>query len=738
MGATSLSGWLKRLSRRSSHISPRGGVRRPRGRHRPLAVEGLETRVMLSGDTPVAADVTLSTIDYPVAERSGHVDTYFGTAVPDPYRWLEDPADPRTAAWVEAESNLTDGFLRTLPTREARAAQMAELLQQPSLEQPRTAGGHLFWRANDGVQAQSVLFVSRGGRAEGRVLLDPNTLSADGTISLAAWYPSPSGRHVAWAASDGGSDWNTWRIRDVRSGRDLPERIEWSKFSGVAWTSDGRGFFYSRYPEPADPLESSNANMAVYHHRLGTPVAGDVRVFDTPEDPALMPIAYTARGSGRVWLDLASDMLTNTLAYVVPGPAGGRVRHLPTTTPARYEVIAQDRFHAWVYTTADAPNGRLVRVDLRRPDPANWREVIADGPDGISGVAAVGSRFVVDYLDDAASRLEVFTRSGRSVGGVALPGFGSVRTITPRGDSPLAFVSYTSFTQPAEVLSLDVGTRLTRRWYAPPVPFDSADFVTEQIWATSRDGTRVPAFVSRLRSLAPTGDHPTWLFGYGGFNISLTPSYSADAIAWMQRGGVYVVATLRGGGEFGETWHEAGTKFQKQNVFDDFIAVAEWLVTSGWTTADRLAANGRSNGGLLAGAMLTQRPDLFGAVVPEVGVLDMLRYHDFTIGYAWAGDYGRSDDSEEMFRYLRGYSPLHNVRAGANYPATLVMTAERDDRVVPAHSYKFAAALQHAQPQGPPLLIRIERRAGHGSGASLQQRIDMSADRLAFLDAHLA
>lgn len=732
-----LSRWLPGNLRPAPQAGARRRGSRRCGRGRSLSIEGLETRALLSGAPPVAPGEAPPAIDYPAAERTVHVDTYFGTPVTDPYRWLEDPADSRTQAWVEAQAKLATDTLQALPTRADRAAQISGLLAQPSLHAPVAAGRFLFWTANDGAQAQAVLFVSWHGRRAGRVLLDPNTLSADGTISLAEWSPSPTGRHVAWAASDGGSDWRTWRIRDVRSGRDLPERIEWSKFAQVAWSNDGRGFFYSRYPEPRNPLESSNENMAIYYHRLGTSAARDTKVFDAPDQPSLYVAPLALRGHARVWLDLSLTNESNTLASVAFTAAGSRVRHLLTVKPAIYRVIAQSRFHVWIHTTADAPNGRVVRVDLRHPEPANWKEIIAERTEDLAGVTRVGSRFVVEYLHDATSRLEVFTRAGRPIGRVVLPGLGSVTSVTARNASRSAFVSYTDFTQPPEVLSLDALTLRTRPWYTPTVPFNPADFVTEQVWATSRDGTRIPAFVSRLRTVMPTGDNPTWLYGYGGFDISLTPSYSPDAIAWMQGGGVYVVATLRGGGEYGKTWYEAGTKLQKQNVFDDFIAVAEWLVANGWTTPERLAANGRSNGGLLAGAMLTQRPDLFGAVVPEVGVLDMLRYQEFTIGYAWASDYGRSDDSEEMFRYLLGYSPLHSVRSGSGYPATLVMTAERDDRVVPAHSYKFAATLQHAQPQGPPLLIRIERRAGHGSGASLQQRIEMSADRLAFFDEHI-
>lgn len=512
---------------------PRGS-----GRVLSLAIEGLETRAMFAGDSPVIPNAAPPAIAYPAAERTDQVDTYFGTPVADPYRWLEDPADPRTQAWVEAQSQLAADTLQALPTRADRAAQMSGLLRQPSVQAPVTAGRFLFWTETDGGQAQSVLFVSPAGRHAGRILLDPNTLSADGTVSLAAWSPSPTGHHVAWAASDGGSDWRTWRIRDVRSGRDLPERIEWSKFTDVAWTNDGRGFFYSRYPEPTDPLESSNQNMTIHYHRLGTAVSRDVQVFDAPDQPSLYVSQLALPGHARVWLSLSTSDETNTLASVSLTAAGPRVWHLPTVQQAVYRVVAHGRHHAWIYTTADAPNGRVVRVDLRRPEPANWKEVIAERTKSIDQVTQVGSRLVVEYLHDATSRLEVLTHAGRPIGSVDLPGLGSVTAVTARNASRWAFVSYTDYTQPPAVLSLDALSLRTRPWYTPTVPFDPADFVTEQVFARSRDGTRVPAFVSHLRSVTPTGDAPTWLYGYGGFDVSLTPTYSPDAIAWMQGGGV--------------------------------------------------------------------------------------------------------------------------------------------------------------------------------------------------------
>ena len=676
-----------------------------------------------------------SRVAYPPAERSSHSDTYWGTEVADPYRWLEDPADIRTTAWVATQEELTREFLESLPSHGEREEQMTALLKQPSVGSPTTAGGRLFWTANDGTQAQSVLYTSRAGRTSGTVLIDPNTLSNDGTVSLAWWVPSPDGRYVAWATSEGGSDWRTVRIRNVRTGRDLRDRLRWSKFCTVTWTADSTGFYYCRYPKPSNPLESVNTNMQVRFHAVGSGVSGDALVYADPANPDLRFQTYSAPGAPRIWLSIRFGANADTLAYITRKQGQYRVREVPLDIEATYEVVAQTPRHAWLLTTANAPNGRIVKVDIRRSASRNWVDVIPEGDRTISSVTAVGNRLIVTFKDDASSRVEVYSRSGKKQGDVQLPGIGSVTYVSPRGDRGGAFLGYTSYLQPPQVLTFNVRDRQVRGWYSPPVPFDPADFITEQVWTTSKDGTRVPAFVSRLRTTLPDGQRPTWLYGYGGFNISLTPTYSAQAIAWMQSGGVYVVATLRGGGEFGKEWYRAGTLTRKQNVFDDFIGVAEWLIDNGWTNSQHLAANGRSNGGLLAGAMLTQRPDLFGAVIPEVGVLDMLRYQYFTIGFAWAPDYGRSDDSREMFEYLLGYSPLHNVREGVDYPPTLVMTAERDDRVVPAHSFKFAATLQHANPHGEPMLIRIERQGGHGPGASLEQAASRSADQLAFLDA---
>jgi prolyl oligopeptidase len=685
-----------------------------------------------------AAGPSASPLAYPPAERSDHVDIYWGTEVPDPYRWLEDPADARTTAWVEAEEALARDFLDALPTHASRESQMTALLRQPSVGSPTTAGGRLFWTANDGTQAQSVLYTSTAGRNAGTILIDPNKLSKDGTVSLASWVPSPDGRYVAWATSDGGSDWQTWRVRDVRTGRDLRDRLRWSKFCAVTWSADSAGFYYCRYPRPADPLESVNTNMQVRFHALGSRQSDNPVVYADPQQPELFVTPYSAAGSSRIWLFLSDGATSdNTLAFVTGDRQAPRVQRLSLDIDASYAVVAQSRHHAWLLTTAEAPNWRVVRVDIRRPASRNWVEVVPESDRTISNVTSIGGRLVVTFEEKASSRVEVYSRGGDLQGAVRLPGVGTVTSLSPNGDRGRAFLGYTSYLQPRKVLTFNVDQRRLRNWYSPPVPFDPADFVTEQVWTTSKDGTRVPAFVSRLRSTTPNGERPTWLYGYGGFNISITPAYSPDAIAWMQSGGVYVVANLRGGGEFGQEWHQAGTLMRKQNVFDDFSGVAEWLIANDWTTPAHLAANGVSNGGLLAGAALTQRPDLFGAVIPEVGVLDMLRYQYFTIGYAWAPDYGRSDDSKEMFEYLLGYSPLHNVKTDVDYPATLIMTAERDDRVVPAHSFKFAATLQHANPDGEPMLIRIERQGGHGAGASLEQAVSRSADRLAFLDAYV-
>jgi len=709
----------------------------PRKRTGLLAVALLAAMGTLAPSLAVAAP-SGSPIAYPPAERTDHVDTYWGTAVADPYRWLEDPSDARTVAWVEAQATLARGFLDALPTHDDRQEQMTELLKQPSVGSPSTAGGRLFWTASDGVQAQAVLYSSTAGRNAGTVLIDPNALSKDGTISLAAWAPSPDGRYVAWATSEGGSDWRTWRIRDVRTGRDLRDRLRWTKFCSATWSADSSGFYYCKYPTPANPLESVNTDMQVRFHAVGSTQSRDPLVYADPKRPDNFAYAYSAAGNSRIWLSTSeASSSDNTLAYLAGDRRDPRIREVPLDIEASYTVISQTRRHAWLLTTADASNRRVVKVDLRNPDSRHWVDIVPESDRTIGDVTAIGERLVVTFQENASSRVEVYSADGELQGDVRLPGLGSVTFVSPRGDSGEVFLGYTSYLQPRQVLTFDVDQRRLRNWYSPPVPFSPSDFVTEQVWTTSKDGTRVPAFVSRLRSTTPHGQRPTWLYGYGGFDISLTPAYSPEAVAWMQGGGVYVVATLRGGGEFGQEWYKAGTLTRKQNVFDDFIGVAEWLVANNWTNPSHLAANGRSNGGLLAGAMLTQRPDLFGAVLPEVGVLDMLRYQYFTIGYAWAPDYGRSDDSREMFEYLRGYSPLHNVREGVDYPPTLMMTAERDDRVVPAHSFKFAATLQHANPTGNPMLIRVERQGGHGAGASLEQAVSRSADRLAFLDAFI-
>ena len=680
--------------------------------YRTLPIAAASLLLLGSVAIPVAAGAAPG-LAYPPAERSAHVDTYFGVDVADPYRWMEDPEDARTQAWVDAQARLASTYLEGLPTRAARAEQMAELLEQPLVGQPVSAGGRLFWIANDGVQAQSVLYQSSGGIKEGTVLLDPNTLSADGTVSLASWSASPNGRYVAWASSDGGSDWQTWRIRDVRTGRDLRAVLRWSKFTGAVWAPDSSGFCYGRYPKPEDPLESVNVGIQVRFHQLGRSGDTSTLIYTDTQRPETFAVPVAAPGFDRQWISLGAPEGGNGLAYNAGSPTNPRIRVLP---------LPQDL-------------SRIVRIRLDMPEPRHWQEIVRERADAIDQVGIVDRQYVVVYLSDAASRVRIFSPRGRALGTLPLPGIGQVLRVSDR-EGPGGFLSYTSFTQPRQVLTFTPRDRRTREWYSAPVPFDPADYITEQVWTTSKDGTRVPAFVSRLRSVTPGPSTPTWLYGYGGFNISETPAYSPDAIAWMQEGGVYVVANIRGGGEFGQNWHRAGTLLRKQNTFDDFIGVAEWLIAEGQTSPAHLVANGISNGGLLAGAVLTQRPDLFAAVIPEVGVLDMLRYQYFTIGYGWASDYGRSDDSKEMFEYLLGYSPLHTVRAGVDYPATLVMTAARDDRVVPAHSFKFAATLQHANPDGEPMLIRIETQAGHGAGSSLQQRIDRSTDRLAFMDAH--
>ncbi len=674
---------------------------------------------------------------YPETRRDDVVDDYFGVKVPDPYRWLEDDQSEETRAWVRAEQAVTDAWLSAIPERPAIRARVQRLWDYERFSRPEKKGGRYFYLRNSGLQAQDVLCVTEDPASDGRVLLDPNRLSGDGTVALAAWSVTDDGRLLAYALSEAGSDWIAWHVREVASGRDRPDLVRWSKASGAAWRKDGSGFYYSRYPEPkaGDELKAVNQGHQVFFHRLGTPQSRDRLVFQRPDQPEWY-LGAGVTDDGR-YLVISAWKGTNpeTAVFVQDlRRRGSKVVPFLDRMDAAYDVVDNRGDTFLVRTDKDAPRGRLVAIRLGRPEPRDWKEIIPQSPgrDVLEQVTLVGGRLFALWMRDVKSAVEVYDLQGRKTGEVALPDLGSAAGFAGRNDDDETFYLFTGFTTPGTVYRLDVRTLAATVFRRPAVDFDPGAFETEQVFFPSRDGTRIPMFLVHRKGLPRDGRNPTILYGYGGFQISLTPSFSSARIAWLEMGGLYAVANLRGGGEYGKAWYDAGRLARKQNVFDDFIAAAEWLVASGWTSRERLAINGGSNGGLLVGAAMTQRPDLFGAAVPQVGVMDMLRFHKFTLGWGWKSDYG-SSETKEGFETLIRYSPLQNLRPGTRYPATLVTTADHDDRVVPAHSFKFIAELQADQAGPAPVLARIETRAGHGAGKPTQKRIDEVSDVYAFL-----
>ena len=681
----------------------------------------------------------MSTLAYPTAPTADQVDDFHGESIADPYRPLEDTDAPATRAWIEAQNALTARVLEGAAARPAIRQRLAELWDHPRAGAPWRRGDRWFQLRNTGLQDQDVLWTADAPEAVGAVLLDPNGLSDQGTTALSAIEASDSGELVAYAVSDAGSDWRTWRVRRTATGEDLPDAIAWSKFSSSAWTADEAGFFYCRFPQPAaeDAYDAPNRDMELCYHRLGTDVADDPVVFSTPHEPewgfepevtddGRLLVVSIWRGTdptNRVWV-----------ADLADGGAAAHLRPLIDVDDARYHPIAAVDGVLYLSTDADAPNGRVIAVDVAAP--TDRREVIAEGPDAIEHVRLVGGRLAVVTLHDAHHRLTIFETDGRHVADVALPGIGTVADLAGRKDDADLYLTFTTFAAPATVLAVRMADGEVRSVGEPDLAWRPGDFVTEQAFVTSDDGTRVPLFLTHLRDVEPTGDVPALLYGYGGFQHPVGPMFKPEWLAWMERGGLLAVASLRGGFEYGRAWHDAGRLANKQNVFDDFAACARWLATSGWTSAQRIGISGRSNGGLLVGASITQHPELFGAAVAEVGVMDMLRFHRFTIGWGWTSDYGSADDPEQ-FRWLRAYSPLHNIRDGVAYPPTLVTTGDHDDRVVPGHSFKFAAALQAAQAGDAPVVIRIDTDAGHGMGKPVSKLIEERSDVLAFLEHSL-
>lgn len=681
-------------------------------------------------------------LHYPETRKVEQVDDYHGIKVADPYRWLEDADSPETARWVEAENEVTFSYLKGLPQREPLRRRLTELWDYPKYSAPFKEGGQYFYFKNDGLQNQSVLYVQPGLQAEPRVLLDPNTLSPDGTVALAGLAVSDDGKRLAYGLASAGSDWQEFHVRDVADGKDRDDDIKWAKFTGTSWTKDNQGFFYSRYPQPdAKLFQSANRNHKIYYHVLGTPQAQDRLIYERPDEPEwLMNAGVTEEGDYAI-ISLSKTGPKNRIYYIdLKDPqqpqVAGEVVKLIDVFEASYSFIGHDGTTFYFETDLDASRGRVIAIDIAHPDRANWRTIIPEGPDTIQGVSLNGNQFIVTYLHDAYSVIRFYDLSGKAIKDLELPALGTAGGMGGKRREKELFYTFTSFLYPPTIFRYDIETGQSAVFRKSEAKFDSSPYETYQVWYHSKDGTRVPMFITHRKGLKRDGSNPLYLYGYGGFNASLTPYFSISTTVWLEHGGVLAVPNLRGGGEFGEEWHKAGTQERKQNVFDDFIAAAEYLIHEGYTNPHRLAIAGGSNGGLLIGAVVNQRPDLFAVALPAVGVMDMLRFHKFTIGSAWVYDYGSSDDSAQ-FKALYAYSPLHNIKPGTHYPATLVTTADHDDRVVPGHSFKYAATLQAAQAGDAPVLIRIETKAGHGAGKPTAKVIAEEADKWAFVMANL-
>jgi prolyl oligopeptidase len=687
----------------------------------------------------------MATFTYPQTRRVDQVDDYHGKLIADPYRWLEDPDSPETRAWIEAQNQVTFSFLSRIPERESLRQRLADLWDYNRAWAPVERGGRYFQLRNSGLQNQDVLYVLETLDAEPRVLLDPNALSSDGTVALTAWSVSPDGCWLAYATSAAGSDWLTWQVRDVDSGRDLPDVIEWSKFSGAAWRQDSSGFYYSAYdpPRPGEDYTGTNYFQKLYFHRLGQPQADDDLIYERPDEKEWgFSAEVTEDGRYLILIVWQGTDVRNRLFYQ-DLQADSPVVELVSRLEAAYDFVGNDGPLFYLRTDLDAPRGRLIAIDTLKPDPDGWCTLIPQRDDVLQALTMVHNEFVALYLHDAHHQLVRFDLAGRTLGEIRLPTLGSIPSngsllnLTGQRDDEELFYGFWSFLHPVTIYRYDFEQETSEQIFAPPLDFDASPYVTRQVFVESKDGTQVPMFLTHRCDLVYDGQNPALLIGYGGFNISQVPSFAVSRLVWLERGGVLAWANLRGGGEYGEAWHQAGMLHNKQNVFDDAIACAEYLIAADITTSPRLAIMGGSNGGLLVGACLTQRPGLFGAAVALVGVMDMLRFHKFTIGWAWVSDYGNAEEDEEQFRTLLAYSPLHNIEPGREYPATLVMTGDHDDRVVPGHSFKFTAALQAAQAGGDPILIRIQTRAGHGFGKPTAIQIEEAADVWAFLVAVL-
>jgi prolyl oligopeptidase len=678
-------------------------------------------------------------LSYPAAKKIEHFDEYHGTKIADPYRWLENSDSPETRQWIEDENKVTFAYLNQIPERAWIKERLTKLWNYEKVGAPFKRGDRYFVSKNDGLQNQSVLYWMNDLKDTPKVVIDPNKLSADGTVAVAGMSISEDGKYLAYGLSSGGSDWSEWHVREIETQKDLPDTIKWVKFSGASWAADGKGFFYSRYDEPkGDKLQSVVEFQKLYFHRVGTAQSEDVLVYERPDNKKMM-FSGGVTEDGRYLIVSVGEGSTprNRVYYKDLSKPDSEMVKLLDKFDAQYSVVENVGTTFYVRTDLDAPRGKVVAIDITKPEPANWKLIIPEAKESLQGIGTANNQLFASYLKDAYTQIKVYDFDGKFVREVELPGIGSAGGFgaSKRADKEI-FYTFTSFTVPSRVYRYDPDTGKSTLHWQPKVDFDPGAYETKQVFYSSKDGTRIPMFITHKKGLKLDGNNPTYLYGYGGFNVSQTPGFSVSNLVWMEMGGVYAVANLRGGGEYGREWHQAGTKLKKQNVFDDFIAAGEWLVKSKYTSPKKLAIGGGSNGGLLVGAVLNQRPELFGAALPAVGVMDMLRFHKFTIGWGWTSDYGSSDNAEE-FKYILAYSPLHNIKPGTKYPATLITTADHDDRVVPAHSFKYAATLQAAQAGDAPVLIRIETRAGHGAGKPTAKVIEEVSDKWGFLVRNL-
>jgi prolyl oligopeptidase len=698
--------------------------------------------ILLAAAALSAAAAEAPQLKYPPSKKTDIVDEYHGVNVPDPYRWLEDLNSLETKAWVEAENTVSFNYLQLLPAREFFRKRITELWNYPKVSIPRREGGRLWYRKNSGLQRQSAVYARTAVKAPETMVIDPNALSPDGSISLGQIAPSPDGKFFAYTLSEGGADWQVVHIRDLATGRDIPDAVHWVRFSRISWTNDGKGFFYSRFPTPPaeKQLEAPLGIHSLYYHRVGAPQAADRLIFERKDMPNWFVGGSVTEDGRYLFIRLGQGASRkNRLYYVELGDpkqpnAGAPVKPLVETDDAAYWPLGTVATTLYIVTDLNAPKRRIIAVDLRKPDRSNWRTIVPEAPHSIEDVTLTGGNIALQYLIDVQSQLKLFAIDGNELATVALPGIGTVGDLSGRYDSPELFYSFTSPLYPSTVFACEKSCAAAAPFEAAKPVFDPAGYETKQFFVASKDGTRVPYFVTARKNIALDGDHPTVLYGYGGFSISSPPVYRPDVPAWLESGGVYVTANIRGGGEYGEDWHRASMLDKKQNGFDDFIAVAEDLIKRGVTSPAKLALRGGSNGGLLVAAVMNQRPELFAAVVPAVGVMDMLRYDQFTGGAAWVVEYGAPSDAA-MFAQLIRYSPLHNLKPGTCYPATLAITADHDDRVVPSHSFKYVAALQAAQGCPRPTLIRVETQASHGYRPT-DKAIAELADAWAFIAAN--